>query len=107
MAYPTTRASVISEPMINAFFLTSLLFFIRNNIPSPALTERPAIIDPNVSPPSIYNSVKTIDAAQFGINPTTTANIGWNAYDDCKNSANLSSPMKKITVPKIRLIINT
>ncbi len=107
MAYPTIRARIIREPMINTFFLTSLPFLIKNNIPSPALTERPAIIDPNVKPPSIYNSVKTIEAAQFGINPTTTAKIGWKAYDDCKNSANLSSPIKNMIVPNTKLIINT
>ena len=46
---------------MNKFSFLFLFSFNKTTIPIPALTERPAMIEPKVKPPARYSSVKITD----------------------------------------------
>ena len=62
--------------MIIILTFNLLLFLNKYNIPSPALTNKPASNAPNGILELTKSVVSKIDDAQFGIRPTNIANIG-------------------------------
>ena len=62
--------------IIAIFARMSLFCFISTENAMPAFTDSPATTAPSDKAPLTYNSVSTIELAQFGIKPIKLAMIG-------------------------------
>ena len=91
--------------MINQFSFIFLFCLNKIATPIPAPLHRPAIILPNVSPPTIYNCTNKTEIAQLGINPSAVEMNGWIHIFTFKVFVSTSSPIKWIIKPKAKLII--
>ena len=91
-------------------FLFSL-YFIKANVPTPALVVKPVSNAPKLKPPDTYNCVSITEPAQLGIKPITPAMIGWKIQFVFKRLVTVSSPIpaiinvKTIFVNKIKIKI--
>ena len=104
--YPKIKLGIINDKTINKFSFLFLFSLNKTIKPIPALTDKPAIIEPNVKPPARYSSVKTTEDTQFGISPIKIASSGWRMLFASSTEINLSSPMYSTNKPNKKLKMN-
>ena len=76
-------------------------------MPKPEFTSNPPTKAPNDKLPSTNNSLKSKLEAQLGISPTMHEYRGVKYRFESRNDLNVSSPIKPITKPRIKLITKT